>query len=402
MTIRRAANACALLTLLVASTTASEADAGLLDGMEAVSFAAANPKVGIALTPGHTGQALRFTFADGCASAFATGRVRGTPAWNAAAGLSFWVQGDGSEHCGALQLVWNDDFAQRYDVAFPINTTGWTRVVVPWRDLVPVLSNAASVPLDAHGARPPGQLGALWFGKWWYWRDCAAHSYAIDDLRLETTIPLDTADHRPDGAPLARTLAKLAAGQPITVVAMGDSLTDTHHWSNREHSWLDTFSATLQSTWHVAPKIINTAIGGTELRQNLVLMPCWLQATPHPDLVVVEFGGNDWNSGMRGPAFLAAQRDAIQRIRRATGGSADVLVVATLPSAATWDAIGELATACREAAASERAGLADGFAAFHALGKDHPELFASDQTHLGAAGQACLGKTVAEAIAAMK
>jgi lysophospholipase L1-like esterase len=392
----------ALLVLVIASASAAEADATLLDGMDALSFTSASPKVGIALTAGRTGQALRFTFAEGCASAFATGRIRGTPAWNAAAGLSFWVQGDGSQHCGALQLVWNDDFAQRYDFAFPIDATGWTRVVVPWRDLVPVLSNAASVPLDAHGARPPGQLGALWFGKWWYWRDTAAHAYAIDDLRLEAAIPIDTADHRPPGAPLARTLALLAACKPITVVAMGDSLTDTHHWSNHEHSWLDTFSKSLQSTWHVAPRIVNTAIGGTELRQNLVLMPCWLQQTPHPDLVVVEFGGNDWNSGMRGPAFLAAQRDAIQRIRRATGGGADVLVVATLPSAATWDAVGELAAACREAATAERAGLADGFAAFHALGKDHPGLFASDQTHLGAAGQECLGRTVADAIAATK
>ena len=42
---------------------------------------------------------------------------------------------------------------------------------------------------------------------------------------------------RRQGPPLARVLAKLKAGQPITVVTMGDSLTDTHHWANRETNW---------------------------------------------------------------------------------------------------------------------------------------------------------------------
>ena len=37
----------------------------------------------------------------------------------------------------------------------------------------------------------------------------------------------------------ARVLAKLKAGKPITVVTMGDSLTDKRHWANREVAWVD-------------------------------------------------------------------------------------------------------------------------------------------------------------------
>ena len=31
----------------------------------------------------------------------------------------------------------------------------------------------------------PSKISALWVGKWWYWRDYPAHSFAIDDIRLD-------------------------------------------------------------------------------------------------------------------------------------------------------------------------------------------------------------------------
>ena len=66
-----------------------------------------------------------------------------------------------------------------------------------------MLANPGSVPLDPKGERPPSKLGALWFGKWWYWSNYAAHSYAIDDIRLEPTIA-QAEIALPVGAPLAR------------------------------------------------------------------------------------------------------------------------------------------------------------------------------------------------------
>ena len=50
------------------------------------------------------------------------GRVRGRPEWDQAAGISFLVKGDGSSALGALQFVWNEDYAVRYDAAFPISS----------------------------------------------------------------------------------------------------------------------------------------------------------------------------------------------------------------------------------------------------------------------------------------
>ena len=149
--------------------------------------------------------------------------------------------------------------------------------------------------------------------------------------------------------------------------------------------------------------VVNPAIGGTQLRQNLVLIPVWAAKAPEPDLVTICFGGNDWDAGMRGKQFWEAYRDAVDRVRRATHGKADVLIVSTVQAASRWGAVEELAEACRQAAADRKAGLADADKAFTAAGEDEKErlkLYVVDKTHLSPAGHALLAKTVLEAIEA--
>ena len=57
---------------------------------------------------------------------------------------------------------------------------------------------------------------------------------------------------------------------------MGDSLTDTRHWANREADWPALLKEQLKAKYNSEVTIVNPAIGGTQLRQNLVLMPRWL------------------------------------------------------------------------------------------------------------------------------
>ncbi|MBA3709722.1 MAG: hypothetical protein H0W83_12990 [Planctomycetes bacterium] len=391
-----------LSAILVAAAACSwSAESTSLDPMDAVTFKCLNDKGTVEVADGKVGKALKFVFADDSKNAFmVASTVRGKPEWDQAAGISFWVKGDGSANCGALQFVWNEDYGQRYDCGFSIASTEWTKVVVPWRDLIPVLAKPECVPLDPKGDHQPSKLGQAWFGKWWYWNGAyGPHSYTVDDIRLEPTIDLDTKDYKPSSAPLARVYAKMKAGKPITVVTMGDSLTDTHHWSNQQTNWPAYFKTGLKDTFKCDGTIVNPAIGGTELRQNVVMMPRWLSSTPKPDLVTVCFGGNDWNSGMRGAMFTAALKDAIQRIRRATKGEADVLIMTTVPGVETWDTTAELTEAGRVAAKDEKAGLCDTGALFHELGKaDKEHLFANDKVHLGQPGQQAIAKAVIEAI----
>src|SRR5438309_2979348 len=123
---------------------------------------------------------------------------------------------------------------------------------------------------------------------------------------------------------------------------MGDSLTDTRHWANRTTNWPTLLKAALKDKYKSDITIVNPAIGGTQLKQNLVLIPRWLARAPEPDLVTIFFGGNDLDAGMRGEEFARACADAVDRVRRATRGKADVLLLTTNPSAARWTATAEL------------------------------------------------------------
>jgi lysophospholipase L1-like esterase len=371
----------------------------VLDSLDAISFRSPKDKGKAELVEGKVGKAVRFSFAQGCQNTFFTSNLHGSPAWDRASGLSFWVKGDGSDSFGGLQLIFDDDFAVRYDFCFPIKNKDWTKVRVAWRDLVPVLPGPKSRPLGLPRGNPPSKISAVFLGKWWYWRDYPAHSFAVDEIRLEEKIEQDTKDYRPTGAPLARVRAKLKAGKPITVVTVGDSLTDFRHWANREVSWPLLLTKRLQAKYGSKVTLVNPAIGGTQLRQNLVLMPRWLAQVPEPDLVTFCFGYNDWDAGMRGPQFRQSYEDTIDRVRRATKGHSDVLILTTVPALERWTTMAELAAACREAARQKNAGLADTENVFHEAPRQERErLYARDHTHLAPAGHELLARTVAEAI----
>ena len=346
---------------------------------------------------GKTGKALKFSFDDDAKGAFVRGRGRANADWDNAAGFSFWVKGDGSDHLGGLQFVWNEDYAARYAYAFPISGTDWQKITVAWHDLVPELPQATKL-IDAKTGNAPSKLGALWFGKWWYWRDYAAHSYAIDEIRLEPEIAIDANDYRPARAPLGRVLTKLKAGQPITMVTMGDSLTDFNHWANKETNWPTLLKKSIKEKYGSEVTVVNPAIGGTLLTQNLVLMPRWTSNT-QPDLVTVLFGFNDYASGMRGAQFGEALKDAANRIRATTKGRADVLLLTSIPSLDNGQTFAELAEAGRQAASAKNVGIADTYSAFQAVEANKKAgLYVHDKVHLGAAGHALLAQKVLEAL----
>jgi lysophospholipase L1-like esterase len=387
------------LALALGSTLFAAASDRVIDPLDELRFRAPKEKARAELVDGKVGRAIRLTYDADARGAFFTSNLRGAPEWDQAEGFSFWVKGDGSDSYGGLEFIYDEDYAVRYDFAFPIKNTEWQKITVAWRDLVPVLPGPRAKLLDPKGENRPSRLSALWFGKWWYWGDYPAHSYTIDDLRLETTLPHVPDPSPPAGAPLQRVLAKLKAGQPVTLVTMGDSLTDFRHWANRKVAWPNLLRDELQKKYRSVVTVVNPAIGGTQLRQNLILMPRWRDAHPAPDLVTVCFGFNDWDAGMRGDAFREAYEDAVDRIRRATRGRSDVLILTTNPAASRWEAMAELGAACRKAAQQKNAGLADTERAFYEAGKtDRERLFVNDRTHLSPDGHGIVAATVLGAI----
>jgi len=392
-----------LVMIAFPTAQAFAASGALIAAMDELRFQPPQEKGTAELVVGKVGKAVQFRFPKDAVSAFFTSNLRGTSDWDDAEGFSFWIKGDGTDGFGGLQFIYDEDYAVRYDLCFPVKGTGWTKVVVAWRDLIPVLPGPRAKPLGKpeRGGNVPSKLSALWFGKWWYWGDYPALTFAVDEIRLESKVDRGATPERPEGPPLGRVAAKLKAGKPVSVVTMGDSLTDKRHWANREVCWVDLLRDGLKAVNGSEITLVNPAIGGTQLRQNLVLLPRWLGRAPEPDLVTFFFGGNDWDAGMRGEEFTRTCEDAVDRIRRATGGQADVLILTANPSAARWEETAELADACRKTALARHAGLADTEKAFQAASlsvRDRDKLFVDDRVHLSRAGHRLVSETVLKAI----
>jgi lysophospholipase L1-like esterase len=400
--MRRLPAGLALLLLLSSAVVAAPQEGPLISSMDDVKVTNPKEKGRAESVEGKVGKAVKFSFDNGCKSQFCLTNIRATPDWDRAEGFSFWVKGDGSKHFGAIEFIWNEDYAARYDVAFPLDSTEWRKITLAWRDLVPVLPAPSCKFLDPKTGNAPSKLGSVWFGKWWYWRDDAAQSYTIDEIRLETKVPADTGLYLPKGNPLERIQAKVKAGKPVTIVTMGDSLTDYNHWANKPINWPTLLKEKLKQRG-VEAKIVNPAIGGTQLRQGLIHLPLWLADAPEPDLVTICYGGNDWDAGMRGEMFRETCRETIDRVRRATKGKADVLFMTTVPGLEMWTTRAELGEATRAAASERKCGLADTEKAFLAASADKREaLFCRDKVHLGPPGHETVAAIVLGAIEAGK
>jgi lysophospholipase L1-like esterase len=341
---------------------------------------------GVETVAGKVGKAASFHFIEGASGGFMTARLRPGPEWDKSDGFSFWAKGDGSKHWGGIELIDRDDFRLRYGYCFPIDSTDWKKIVVPWRDVIPELDGPL---IDPRGGYAPSHFGNFWFGKWFYWREYLAESFAVERVMLEPKIEVVLAPKAPPG--LERLAAKLRAHKSITVVTMGDSLTDPRHWSNRQTRWPEFLAKSIKSAYGSDVTIVNPAIGGTTLSQNLVLLPRWSAEAPSPDLVTIWFGGNDWETGVRGERFSQYLRLAVDRIRRQTKGSADIVLMTPCPSFDHWDTMKELEQATRDVAKETGVALVDEAAAFRKAGSPAEALkrdyWAWDKVHLGRGGQ---------------
>ncbi|MGE5611745.1 MAG: GDSL-type esterase/lipase family protein [Bacillota bacterium] len=350
------------------------------------------------LVEGKFGRAVKFSFAEGASGGFMTGRVQATADWDKTDGFSFWVKGDGSSTWGGIELIDRDNYALRYGYCFPIDSTEWRKIVVPWRDVIPELAGPL---IDPQRGYAPSHLGSFFFGKWFYWREYPSQAYTIDQVMLERKIPHDAPPAAVEPG-LQRLRTRLAQHQPITIVTLGDSLTDERHWANRKVVWHHLLAERLRAKYGVAVKVVNPAIGGTTLSQNMVLMPRWGKDAPSPDLVTIWFGGNDWDTGVRAERFSQYLRLAVDRIRRQTHGSADILLMTTCPAHGRWETMKELEQAVRDVAKDKQTGLADIAAEFRkAASADEAlkqEYWAWDKVHLGGKGHALTEDVVFRAI----
>jgi lysophospholipase L1-like esterase len=353
----------------------------------------------VALVDGRFGKACKVSFVASTGPQFFTAWVNPTENWDQYEGFSFWVKGDGSKSYGGLEFIDGNDYALRFGYCFPIESTEWFKVSVPWSDLVPELAAPA---VDAKRGFAPSRFRNVWIGKWHYWREYPACSFTIERMTLEKHIDCDAHNYTPQEPGLPRVLAKLKARQPVTMVTMGDSLSDKRHWANREKLWSEELVKKLKATYGSEVTLVNPAIGGTTLSQNVILIPRWLREAPTPDLVIIWFGGNDWDSNVRGLRYKEYLELAVDRVRRVTKGQADVLLMTTCPGFAAWETRHELCVATYEVAQERQTGFVDAATVFHKAGSREEALrrqyWVWDNVHLGPGGHTLIADTVFAAI----
>ena len=304
----------------------------------------------VELVDGQFGKACKFSFVAATGPQFFTAWVNPSENWDQYEGFSFWVKGDGSQSYGGLEFVDGNDYGLRFGYCFPIESTDWVKISVPWSDLVPELAaphgrcatRLCPQPVPQRVDRQVVRLARVSRLLVHHRADGAGKAHRPRRDRL----------HAPEPG-LPRVLAKLKARQPVTIVTMGDSLSDKRHWANREKLWSEELVKKLKTAYGSEVTLVNPAIGGTTLSQNVILMPRWLARPPRPtrDHLVrrQRLGQQRARTAVQGVPGMA-----VDRVRRATKGRADVLLMTTCPGFAAWETRNELCVAAYEVAASAR------------------------------------------------
>lgn len=124
----------AALVFLAAFPPVRAQEAGVIASMDEMQFAPPKEKGSASLVDGRVGKAVRFRFEADAPSAFFSSNIHGKPEWDRALGFSSWVRGNGSDGFGGLEFIYDDDYAMRYDVCFPVKNGEWTKISVAWQD----------------------------------------------------------------------------------------------------------------------------------------------------------------------------------------------------------------------------------------------------------------------------
>jgi lysophospholipase L1-like esterase len=324
-------------------------------------------------------------------------------------GMSFWLKGDGSDGFFAVELV-DSSYALRYATLVPLKDTALHRVDIPWREFTPEIYSGGMLPFPLFtddGGAYPHIARHLFIGRWFYFMNrFGPYHLSIDKITLENDLPYDDSDYTPAEAGIPRTLAKLRAKKPVTIVCAGDSITYGTKVEGPAGAYPGKFEDLLRKRFgYSGVAVINSGVGGLQTTQGSVLIS--RDVVPYePDLVTVMYGYNDIvGGGAKEDQFKTAIGVYVDRVRRLTQGRTEVMLVSTIPgtSQEAWDKLAAASRAVRRVAAEKKCGLAEADKPFRALGRESltKGYFApGDAAHPNPKGQDLLARTLTDAVEA--
>jgi lysophospholipase L1-like esterase/SAM-dependent methyltransferase len=351
--------------------------------------------------------------------------------WNRFDGLAFRVKGDGSENWGSIRLQLGN-YNRGYLGSLPLRDTEWHEVKLAWGDFVPAsydlpdLGSAdepapaedspaasgeaapAAEPARLAGGAKPGNIDLIGFGN--SWNFTTAHktpgvTFSVADLRLMTGVkaarPRVAIEALP---PLDEARRKLQAGEPVVILALGDSIT----WGTNVGGNANAYPARLARmlTEHYKNEhvtVVSRAIGGSTTAKGRQ----WLKrdvAGVQADLVTVMFGYNEMPPA-ENPEGSAKRwvRNLLTYVEEVAGGMKEppaCILLASIPGRdKAWDRLDAYAEAVREAGRQyPNLAVADVNRHFKEMGKEAYASLMTDEAHPNQAGQEEMAKVLFQTI----
>ncbi len=231
---------------------------------------------------------------------------------------------------------------------------------------------------------------------------------------LTTVLRARMADAAPDAFPpacafpdgsrppaLRATLEKLTAGQPVTVVCLGDSVTGVYYHTGGRRAYPEMLELALRAACEQARvRVLNAGISGHKSADGLKRLQSDV-LDHHPDLVTVMFGLNDLTA-LPLADFRANLTEIAQRCR-----AADAAVILCTPNSVI-DTPGrpipklvEYCQAVQEVAAKQQIPVCDVYGAFETVRTRNPlawRLLLSDEIHPNMDGHKLTAETLCRTI----
>jgi acyl-CoA thioesterase-1 len=202
--------------------------------------------------------------------------------------------------------------------------------------------------------------------------------------------------------PLVRTMRRLAAGDPVTIVALGSSSTAGAGASSPDHAYPHRLAAELRRLYPGRPiRVLNRGINGEEVGDMLARLDETVLAEK-PDLVLFQVGTNAVLRGFDREGVAAAIHEGVARIR-ATGADVILMDPQFAPEVIARAEIGDMVSLIATVADQDRVSLFHRFAVMQnwreASGIPFRTFIAADNLHMNDWGYGCVAKILAGSIA---
>ena len=357
---------------------------------------------------GKADSAIQIRVKDGTRHSIAMRLAKPDPTFSAFNGLSFKVKGDGSDNWACLRLQ-AGGWGKAYVAPFPLKKTDWHEVRLAWGDFIP--TSGVLPDLGSADGHRPGDVNLIGFGSSWNFNTrhkSPAITFCVDELKLikgvQAARPRVAIDKFPG---IAAVRAKLKAGETVTVLALGDSITWGTSAGGNANAYPAVVGRMLNAKYGAGKvKIVSRAIGGSTTakgRQWLMRDVKGVQA----DLVTVMFGYNEKPGSDVAAATKGYTANLVRYVEEVAGSMKRppaCVLIAPIPGRKTnWEKLDAYAEGVRRLGVKHaNVPIADANAHFKKMGQPAYSKLMADEAHPNPTGQTEMAKAVFEAITGEK